>query len=495
VSGLSRRMFLTEALATAGAVFVVACSSKQTSPSATTAPAKPTTAAASSAPAASTNSPAATAAPAQQVSSAGGQRVQVEVWTGWTEAAAKNIESILALYNKSQDKFEAKHVVVPGSGTVMLQKILAAVTAGTPPAAAVIFNGSGTVYTLAAEGGILPMTDVADTQQLGAMQKWVSPAVWNIGVYDGKPYALPMWTQSYGLFYNASQVQAAGIDPSQAPKTMDDLDTYADKLTVKDSSGNITRLGLDWTSIQAIIAVFHGKFLSDDGTKITANDPNNVKALDWIVNRYKKYGPQNVQNFYSALQNASGRSTTQDPFLTGKYSTHFDGSWEIGSTQQYAPTGFDWNVWPIPGPSSDVDPGAFTYGDVFVVPKGTKSKAASWDVVSWLTGATGNRDVYTQLFVVWPCVNMPDSPQMLTYPTFKKDVVDACKGFNVFTDYFYKQDRYFLYPPKIPTAASYMDLLTSETQKAELGQKSVQAALDDVNQQAQKELDDWQNKK
>lgn len=42
---------------------------------------------------------------------------EIDVWTGWTEDAATNIEKILGGYNDSQGSVVAKHVVVPDSMT------------------------------------------------------------------------------------------------------------------------------------------------------------------------------------------------------------------------------------------------------------------------------------------------------------------------------------------------------------------------------------------
>jgi hypothetical protein len=67
----------------------------------------------------------------------------------------------------------------------------------------------------------------------------------------------------------------------------------------------------------------------------------------------------------------------------------------------------------------------------------------------------------------------------------------ACPGYqDVFLQDLFHSDQY-LYPPKIPTSNSYQALMDSEWEKARLGQKSPQEALDAVQEQAQKDLDTW----
>ena len=46
-----------------------------------------------------------------------------------------------------------------------------------------------------------------------------------------------------------------------------------------------------------------------------------------------------------------------------------------------------------------------------------------------MTGATGDRDVYTNLFMIWQCVNGPVSPAMADWPKFKTEVIGKCPGY------------------------------------------------------------------
>ena len=108
-----------------------------------------------------------------------------------------------------------------------------------------------------------------------------------------------------------------------------------------------------------------------------------------------------------------------------------------------------------------------------------------------MTGATGDRDVYTSLFKVWLCVNGPVGKGMIDYPQFKTKVIGQCPGYgDVFLADLYDSDHY-LYPPKIPTSDSYQSLMSAEGEKVRLGQKAAQEALDFVTEEAQKELDNW----
>lgn len=415
------------------------------------------------------------------------ERVELDVWTGWTEDAATNIEKILDGYNQSQDRVTAKHVVVPEA---MTQKLLAAVAANDAPGTAVVF-GANIAYQLAAQNGLLALDEVGQPDQVAALREWMHPAIWELGVYEGKFYYASMWNQCMGVFVNTDIAKQQGVDPDQPPETLEELDEIYDKLTIYDENDNIDVLGGDMTWVGMIMGRFLGQYVSDDGQTITANHPNNLKALEWLAGRWKRVGPEKLQDFYASLQGRGERSAGQDPFLSGLRATLVTGPWEYNTLRNFKPEDFNFTVWPWPGPAGQTEKGMYTYGDGWIIPKGSQDPTAAWEIISTMTGATGDRDVYTTLFTTWLCVNGPVSKEMITWPKFETEVIGACPGYQeVFLDDLFNSDQY-LYPPKIPTSDSYGSLLNTEWEKVRLGQKEAKEALDLVTEQAQKELDDW----
>ena len=417
---------------------------------------------------------------------------EIDVWTGWTEDAATNIEKILDGYNKSQEQVVAKHVVVPDS---MTQKLLAAISAGNPPTTAVVF-GASIAYQLAAQKGLQALDDVGKPDQVDTLKKWMDPAIWDLGVYEGKFYYASMWNQCMGVFVNTKMCEEQGVDPNQPPQTLEELDAVWEQLTTYDANGNIDVLGGDFNWVAMVMGRFLGQFVSEDGTQITANHENNARALEWTANRWEKFGIQKMQDWNASLAGRGERSAGQDPFLSGLRATLVTGPWQYNTLKNFKPEGFEYTVWPLPGPQGQDQKGMHTYGDGWIIPAGAKESAAGWEIISTMTGATGNRDVYTSLFTTWQCVNGPVSKSMEEYPKFQTEVSGQCPGYEeVFLADLYEAD-YYLYPPKIPTSNSYVDLMGAEWEKVRLGQKGIAEALDSVQEQAQNELDTWiqQNK-
>jgi len=438
---------------------------------------------------------AACAAPAAPQQSSSGEattvtdmeRIEVDVWTGWTEQAATNIEMILDGYNQSQDKVTAKHVVVPDS---MTQKLLAAISAGNPPGTAVVF-GANIAYQMAANGGLLALDDLGNPDQVATLKGWMDPAIWDLGTYDGQFVYASMWNQCMGVFVNVTMAEAAGVDVDSPPETLEDLVEVWDQLTIYNDDGDIDVLGGDFNWSQMIMGRYLGKFVEDDGVTITANHPNNVAALEWNANYWDRIGVEKMQEYVASLQGSGGRSAGQAPFLAGVRATEVTGPWRFNTIAEFAPDDFRYTVWPFPGPAGQETKGMYTYGDGWIVPVGSPDPNAAWEIISTMTGAIGNRDVYTSLFTTWLCVNGPVSESMTEWPLFQTDVMGACPGYEeVFLDDLFNADQY-LYPPKVPTSSSYSSLLGAEWEKANLGIKTPQEALDFVQVEAQKELDIW----
>lgn len=418
--------------------------------------------------------------------------IKVDVWTGWTEDAATNIEKILKGYNDSQGKVVATHVVVPDS---MTQKLLAAISAGNPPSTAIVF-GASIAYQLAAQKGLMAIDEVGLPDQVSTLKSWMDPAIWDLGNYDGKFYYASMWNQCMGCFVNTKMAEEKGIDPTAAPKTLEELDDVWEKLTTYDADGNIDVLGGDFNWLSMVLGRFLGTFLSDDGTKVTANAENNMRAVQWIADRWEKIGVKKMQDWNASLQGRGERSAGLDPWLAGLRATAVTGPWNYNTIKEFAPKDFEYTVWPFPGPAGQKTKGMHTYGDGFIIPVGSQSPSAAMEIISTLTGAIGDRDVYTSLFTAWQCVNGPVSRSMEKHPSFQSEVMGKCPGYQeIFLTDLFEAD-YYLYPPKIPTSDSYMSLLGSEAAKVWLGEKDVESALNLVQEQAQKELDTWmeQNK-
>ena len=263
----------------------------------------------------------------------------------------------------------------------------------------------------------MALDEVGLPAQVQTLKEWMLPAIWDLGVYEGKFYYASMWNQCMGCFVNTKLAEAPGIDPATPPKDLDELTDAWEKMTTYDADGNIDVLGGDFNWYDMVIGTLPGPVClrgwhSDHGqsTPITSWQPSG-----WPTGG-AGLESRRLQKYNASLAGRTERSAGQDPFLAGLRATYVTGPWHFDTINRYKPEDFEFTVWPLPQPANQAKKGMYTYGDGWIIPVGSKDPAAAWDIISTLTGATGDRDVYTSLFEVWLCVNGPVGKGMMDYP-------------------------------------------------------------------------------
>ena len=111
-------------------------------------------------------------------------------------------------------------------------------------------------------------------------------------VIDGKLYYTDMGLMTGVIFYNTDMWKAASLTDKDIPKTWDQLRTVAQKLTKRDSKGNITVAGFNMNNAEYIWADMmyqQGKWLFDESGKVAKFDsPEALKAAQLMYDIYHK---------------------------------------------------------------------------------------------------------------------------------------------------------------------------------------------------------------
>jgi multiple sugar transport system substrate-binding protein len=408
--------------------------------------------------------------------------VEIEYWDGWTGVGYIGPDGMVA---KIMDSFTHKHPAItvrqehmPGGEIV--GKLTTSVAAGTPPDVVMLFNSDGKLYSLAHNGLIQPLEQVANATELRRLKDWVHPSIWDLGIYNGKVYGLALWTQSYAIVYNKSHFREVGLNPDRGPQTLDELASYAERLTRRDPAapGGYQRLGFYHDSLNHFIPVFGGQLVDTAGKRITANHPNTVRALEWLSGWFRRYEADRITAFRQSFGTLAG-----GPFGGEKYSMFVTGPWYERTAKEQVPH-IQYGVTYLPSPPDQSGLGCFTYGDIPVVPSGARSADAAWKLVQFLTGVgdeTGGVDKY--LFQP----QTPTSEKAYKSGVFRK-VVETYPHFDVWAKALFDAKR-FLYPPKIPTAAGYGTIVGRYVAQAREGTITPKDALDRATQEAQAQLD------
>jgi multiple sugar transport system substrate-binding protein len=169
--------------------------------------------------------------------------------------------------------------------------------------------------------------------------------------YQGKIWGIPELADVHIEQRNLNHYRQAGL-PTDPVETLDVLYDHGDKLMVRDSAGDYTRLGLmlptgGWQLWQWLWT-WDGKLYDPAAQKVTPDDPGVIRAVQELANFYKKYGPDQLDRFWSSQ--GQGFSA-EDPFIVGHVSLRTDGDWMCDVMKRYAPEqkyGEAWDAFPVP---------------------------------------------------------------------------------------------------------------------------------------------------
>ncbi len=418
-------------------------------------------------PAQATTAPAGTAAP-QTTAAPVGEAVKLQYWHGWTvEHERQAMEDAVKLFNDAHPNIQ----VEPISGKTGDQ-VMTAVSGGNPPDAWSMWGGQ----TLAQWANTGVIVDVGEMiKSSGTDESLFYAASLELSRFAGKYYGLPIEIDPIEVYYNKDLFKAAGLDPEQPPKTMEELYDVAARLTTFDDQGNITQLGLadQWMWAEACAYMYGGRWWDPQTGQPTANDPGNVKAwTDWAA-LYQKLGADKIATFNGLqVENPLGSL-----FIAGKVGMAYDGDWITQFMIRFAPE-TDYGIFPLP-PATGHDDRAWTTpidGAIYVIPTGAKQPGASWEFIAWMATS---KEAACILQKAWGAC----SP-------LRAVVGDAACAPNDRWGFFEEvmsKDRYFLWAP-IAISAVYKTEQNSAADRVKLGQQTAQQALDELQAKMVDEL-------
>lgn len=215
----------------------------------------------------------------------------------------------------------------------------------------------------------------------------------------GGVFGIPIDVDMRLLFCNADLLRQEGfVDPKTheplPPKTWEELRKYSSALTrynvPRDKSSGIKRLGFSpsnktgnsWLYMYSWQA--GGQMLSDDGTRVTMDSPQNVRALRFMTDLYDDLGGfAQVDAFADSLQ-----AGALDPFLMGSVAMKTDGIWSMSGIADWK-RNMDFIVSPAPIPADRLAAGysPITWGGGFalVMPSTARNKTGAWKLIQYLS--------------------------------------------------------------------------------------------------------------
>lgn len=399
-------------------------------------------------------------------------KIHVIYWEKWTDFEGDAIRHTVEAFNRSQNRIHVDLLTVSG----IENKTLLAIAGGDPPDVAGLYGPNVAQY--ADDNAIIPLDKYC--LRYGFNKSYFIPVFWEMGHYHGHQYALPSTPATTALHYNMAMLQAAGI--THPPKTIEELDADAAKITTRDASGKIKKVGFlptepgwwNWAW-----GYFFGGRLWNGKDKITATDPGNIRAYQWIQSYSQKYGPGNLQTFRSGLGTFS---SPQNGFLDGRVAMELQGVWMYNFISRFAPLMEKpkriWGVAPFPYPANRPGLANCTVADedVLVIPRGAKHPTAAFQFIRFIESKKGS-EMLCGLQRKFSPLRKVDSSFYATHPNpYIKLFVRLAYSKNV------------IIPPKMGIWPEYSNALANSIDVVTLMEKTPQQALEEVQREMQPKL-------
>jgi multiple sugar transport system substrate-binding protein len=320
---------------------------------------------------AGTEAPAATEAPTTAPS---GDKVTINLatWAGADES--KELQTVIDKVNAEATDFEIVHQASPADYYTKLQTMIAGNTAPD-----LMWLSQEYVANFADNGAILDITDqVAALSDMPAADlDDYYPGSLAVARYNDRLYGLPWIAQPVVLYYNPAMFEAAGVSPPDETWTWETFKDAANKLTIKDASGNITQYGTTfsgWPPIHMFIWQAGGEVISPDLQSSPIDSPEAIQGAQFYADLI--YNPD-----YAVPEEVIKEQGFGEMAKAGKVAMFFGG----------AADDFDY--------ANEKDP-ANAEMKMALVPKGPKDRTTfAWTAITAVSTQTENPDLAVKALV------------------------------------------------------------------------------------------------
>jgi multiple sugar transport system substrate-binding protein len=304
----------------------------------------------------------------------------IDYWEKWQGFEADAMRAIVDRFNaaKMPNKDGNPISVRMLSVTEVHEKVLVATAGGNPPDVVGLFEQNVIMFS---EKGALEPLD-RRMRAAGISRDDYLPHVIKLCEHKGFVWGLPSVPACLALHYNKKLFREAGLDPEKPPRTIAELDAYAEKLTRRSRSGGLEQLGFSpnepgwWNPLWG--AWFGGRVW--DGQDLTCDSPGVLRALEWARGYTRRNGIEEMAAFGArSVPFASG----QNFFMAGKIAMELQGIYFHQFIEEFAP-GFELGVAPFPTDGSTTAMVTLVQADVLSIPRGAKHPDEAWEFIRFV---------------------------------------------------------------------------------------------------------------
>ena len=383
--------------------------------------------------------------------------VTLDFWYALGGDAGTAVENLVASFNASHSDITVI-ATYQGDYTTAMAKIYSAIAGQTVPNVVQV----GGAPLLGTSGTIMPISDFTNNDSSFDLSL-IRPAFLNYNTVGGVLWGLPFNNSVPILYYNKDLFTAAGLDPENPPKNLDELLVAARALTSSpDASGLPTQWGLNTTTdthwfLSAMILENGGQIVNADENQMLYNSPAAVAMLqawsDW-VNTYK-------------VMPANQHQEALSDFLAGKLGMLIGSTSVVTSVQSQATFSVGTAMFPAVGINRQVPLGG---GSLAIFKnEDTRITAASWEFVKFMVSPDNSLSLTTHTGYIPIYADALDTPEiqaLIASTPVRAAAYDSLP---------------FAISIPVFSALGNSDLaLRNAVQKVELGAATPQQALDDA---------------
>jgi multiple sugar transport system substrate-binding protein len=332
--------------------------------------------------------------------------VDIDYWTGWSGHEFEIQQELVDEFNRTHPKIRVR--LVSQFGNSGYQKVRIAFAGGaTPDLMSTVWLDELASYS---KRKVLEPLDTYMAQSGRSLDREFVPGLRKALRIDGKVYGLAVSTNTNFIVYNRDLFSRNGLDPNRIPKSMDELDSMADRCTKARPDGSYVHYGFRPGSLRSWVYSYGGSWFDEQSDRITANQRQNIDALRWMAGYGKRYDLKRIQSFQTTF---GSETTPNGPFFVGKIAMWSTGEWSGEFLRRYAPDiDYGYFAWPCPPggkPNSTV-----ANGSAFVIPAACRHKKEAWEFLNWITSPKPVADFCSAIG------NVPSLKSVANDPRFTK---------------------------------------------------------------------------
>ena len=296
------------------------------------------------------------------------EKVTLQLWSGFTGPDGEILKEIITRFNKANEgKIEVKMDVM--GWDVLAQKLPVAIATKSAPGLTLLIGD--TIPQYLQNDALEPLDDFFD--KTGLQESNYVKNVLDIGKFNDKYYAMPMQFNLIYLYWNKTLFKEAGLDPEKPPVTMDELASYAEKLTIPEKNQYGFGMAVKgapqyWTSF---FWNNGGEIFDLAQKKSLLNALENIKTLEWM---------QDLAINKKVTPSGAGGAEIDNLLMSGKLGMVINGPWLVNGLKS---NNIDFGMTAVPKGSTKQE--IISGGIGYAIPAGTSQevKDAAYEFIKY----------------------------------------------------------------------------------------------------------------